>query len=82
MIPTTPHNEECPDMSSLTVEEKAAFGDAILWRQGSGSITFGCNDEGLLTMQVEHAEAQDEFFMADSPEALARLVLKADKETA
>jgi hypothetical protein len=66
----------------LSGKEKIAFANAILWRQGSGPVTLDCNDEGFFTMAVEHAEAQDEFFVADSPEQLARIVVKADKRFA
>ena len=56
--------------------------EAILWRWGSGEITLGCDDEGHFTMLVEHAEAQNEFFMADSPEAVLTLAVEADKKAA
>ena len=55
--------------------------NALLWRCGSGTVTFECNDEGYMTMHVEHAEAQDEFFMADTAEAVLDLAASADRES-
>lgn len=64
----------------LSNDEKLAYAKALLWRHGSGPIMLDCNGEGRFTMSVEHAEAQDESFVADSLEGLVRLVIYADKK--
>ena len=51
---------------------------SLEWRWGSGTVTLSTNDDGFFTLHVEHAEAQDEFYMADSPEKVMDVVLAAD----
>lgn len=57
----------------------AARWRAIEWRWGSGTVTLDCDDKGFFRMQVEHAEANDEYITALDPEGVLAKAITAEE---
>lgn len=55
---------------------------AIEWRWGSGTVTLDCDEKGFFRIQVEHAEAADEYVTGKDPADVLNKLMKFDAEHA
>lgn len=53
---------------------------AIEWRWGSGTVTLDCDEKGFFRIQVEHAEAADEYVTGEDPADVLNKLMKFDSE--